>query len=85
MKTKDEIISITEATVAAYSHSPVWYKTSIEKYMDEWIKENRLYGCYSGGKLLKIYATRNDAEKESTKWSTQYKVEVKAIEVGDRG
>jgi hypothetical protein len=31
---KQEIISITEATVAAYSNAPVWYKQEIEKYMD---------------------------------------------------
>ena len=39
MKTKDEIISITEATVAAYSNSPVWYKSDIEKYMEKYANE----------------------------------------------
>lgn len=33
---KEEIISITEATVAAYSNSPVWHKKDIEKYMQEY-------------------------------------------------
>jgi len=36
--TAEEIISIVEATVAAYSNSPVWYKTDIKKYMIEFAK-----------------------------------------------
>jgi uncharacterized FlaG/YvyC family protein len=36
MKTKEEILSIVDATVAAYSNSPVWYKTSVLKYMQEY-------------------------------------------------
>jgi hypothetical protein len=39
MTKEEEIISITEATVAAYSNSPVWYKSSIIKYMNEFAKE----------------------------------------------
>lgn len=36
MESRDEIISIVDATVAAYSNSPVWYKTNILKYMQEY-------------------------------------------------
>jgi len=36
--TAEEIISIVEATVAAYSNSPVWYKTDIKKYMIQFAK-----------------------------------------------
>jgi hypothetical protein len=38
LPTTEEIISIVEATVAAYSNSPVWYKTDIKKYMIEFAK-----------------------------------------------
>lgn len=36
MKNREKIISIVEATVAAYSNAPVWYKTNILKYMQEY-------------------------------------------------
>lgn len=34
MKTKDDIISIVDATVAAYNNSPVWYKEDVKRYME---------------------------------------------------
>lgn len=36
MENREKIISIVEATVAAYSNAPVWYKTDIIKYMQEY-------------------------------------------------
>jgi cell shape-determining protein MreC len=41
-KTAEEIISITEATVAAYSNDPVWYKQDVEKYMIQFANQQSL-------------------------------------------
>lgn len=85
MKTKDEIISVAEAAVAAYSNNPVWYKISIEKYMDEWLKANKMWGCYACGKLLRIYATKREADDARPRWSAECIVEVKEVAIGDGG
>ncbi len=63
MKTKEEIIHITEATVAAYSNSPVWYKKDIEKYMEEYSQEQNkelLNKLSLADKIIKLYELKEN-------------------------
>ncbi len=44
-----------------------------------------MWGCYSCGKLLEIYSTKEGADEASTGWHAPCTIDVREVKVGDGG
>lgn len=56
MESREKIISIVDATVAAYSNAPVWHKTNILKYMQEYSDQQNKAKDDKISELEKLYS-----------------------------